>query len=420
MKNIGLILYINLDRREDRREQILSELDGVTKNFPSSPKIVRISACAYPQLPALGCTLSHIMALKYALSTDIDCQHILVLEDDFAFTRGIQETDVALQSFFDMASSVDNPIEWECILLSYGETHIKKYYNHLISRVVMSHHTSGYLIRKVAVPALVDLYTETLKPLMITRQENLYACDVVWSKLMANNKWFMFNHRLGIQRSGYSDIDHQAKDTLLKQCPFFIPRVCVIHDLSPSIIALREIMNRDSIIYTECQHISMLKEKLDFNVIITLTEKANKISLEPWKEDKLAKKCYMIDNPDIYPRLTFVELLGQNNIYSTTCYVRLGQDKVRSDTVNRLLAQIQVGEDYVNSYYKNLRLITGQNDINQQLWNDLPLSVYKSCIIEEKDIPKENIYKFDGRKMEKRYILEHVLIDFSNCCGDNE
>lgn len=378
MNRIDLVLYINLDHREDRNEQILSELTSIgmapctTESLIT--KVRRISACAYPQAPAVGCMLSHIVALKYALSTGDDCQHILILEDDFSFTRGSMEINVALKTFFDMAetSKADQKIlEWDCVLLSYGENHERKYYNNLVCRVFMSEYTSGYLIKKSAIPALVDLYVKTLKPLIVTENDELYACDMIWSKIMREGKWFMFNHRLGCQRVSHSDIVKTARDHFFKQNPLFIPNVYVIHDFDPSIIILREIMNRDNVTYVECQDASNLIETDPPNIIILMK---NNVTLS----STIVSKALVVRNPDLYPRLTFFELLGQNGIYVTSCYVLA---TAPSHIIN-------LAEKYAATYYKNLRFINSS-----------------------RELPTKNVYKCVNKEDLENYVLEHVFIN---------
>ena len=58
--SIHSIYYINLDKREDRKQDFLD-------NFSTDdPRLIRISAHYYPSNGAAGCLMSHITALSRA------------------------------------------------------------------------------------------------------------------------------------------------------------------------------------------------------------------------------------------------------------------------------------------------------------------------------------------------------------------
>ena len=72
------VIYINLDKRTDRNEQILGELKYFTTRYN------RLSA-TQNQKGYLGCSMSHIRSLEYAINNNLD--NMIVLEDDFTFVR---------------------------------------------------------------------------------------------------------------------------------------------------------------------------------------------------------------------------------------------------------------------------------------------------------------------------------------------
>ena len=72
--------YINLDHRGDRRAA--TEHNLTTKGFALENK--RISAVYRPELPSLGCAMSHYLALA-DLQSRSTASHFLVIEDDWRF-----------------------------------------------------------------------------------------------------------------------------------------------------------------------------------------------------------------------------------------------------------------------------------------------------------------------------------------------
>jgi len=77
MEYIDAILYINLEHRKDRNEHILNEIHKICTD---NSKIHRIDAIKNDN-GALGCGLSHIKALEYAVKNE--WKTVLILEDDF-------------------------------------------------------------------------------------------------------------------------------------------------------------------------------------------------------------------------------------------------------------------------------------------------------------------------------------------------
>ena len=69
------IFYINLEHREDRRAHVLNQLEimGMKDKSKRFNAIKMIDG-------AIGCSMSHLRILKYALENKLD--HILIIEDD--------------------------------------------------------------------------------------------------------------------------------------------------------------------------------------------------------------------------------------------------------------------------------------------------------------------------------------------------
>lgn len=290
MDKIDIILYINLESRKDRNERIICQLN-IFKKYDTNIK--RINACATPYDGGVGCTLSHIFALKYALMEECN-ENILILEDDFEFTRGSDELHTILNKLFE------RDYAWDCVLLSYG-TNKSQPKDDLLSLVSMAEMTSGYLIRRHAVQSLIDTYQNSLKPLITTRNHFKYATDRSWENSMKSGRWFIFNERLGIQCAGYSDIAKKNKNETATQHLERNPKIYVIHNGDSSILILRDILDRDYKVYREAPDDSEYNE--DYKFVIIVGEKYSASDFP---------NSYVIEDPDLYPTLTFTELLSQS------------------------------------------------------------------------------------------------------------
>ena len=80
LNNFDAIAYINLKHRKDRKNHILKELKRLKVD---KKKLHRVEARFTPFNGHLGCALSHIDALDFAIKKNLN--NILILEDDCFF-----------------------------------------------------------------------------------------------------------------------------------------------------------------------------------------------------------------------------------------------------------------------------------------------------------------------------------------------
>jgi glycosyl transferase family 25 len=198
MEYIDAILYINLPYRTDRKEHLLGELN---KWNVSASRIHQIEAIQRNP-GALGCGLSHIKALTYALSHP-EWNTVLVLEDDFTFHS--YATDEQIRQF------VVNDATFDVALLSYNPEYIK--YNDTtntsIKKVLYSQTTSSYMIRKHYIPTLLQNMKESMYDMERYGKQHENCVDIYWTRLQPAGNWFAFFPALGYQYDNYSDIEHR-------------------------------------------------------------------------------------------------------------------------------------------------------------------------------------------------------------------
>jgi len=96
-------MYINLDRRTDRRAEFEAECDrlGIT--------VERFSACIDPRGPSYGCTLSHLTVLKCARERGYPS--VLIFEDDF-------QCLITKSQWEDVLAHL--PEDYDVVMLSYN------------------------------------------------------------------------------------------------------------------------------------------------------------------------------------------------------------------------------------------------------------------------------------------------------------
>jgi GR25 family glycosyltransferase involved in LPS biosynthesis len=190
--NIDKIIYINLNKRSDRKVLIEGELNNFILPYE------RFEAIENSDFGCLGCGYSHLAVLKMA--KDKGYKNILILEDDFMFVVTKEEFEKELSDFFNLYPDFD------VCMLSYNLNKFEptKYDN--ILRVLDAQTTAGYIVNNKYYDALINLYEEAMPLLKSTQMHWIYANDQIWKQLQPKDNWYCFSNRIGKQRPGYSDI----------------------------------------------------------------------------------------------------------------------------------------------------------------------------------------------------------------------
>jgi len=197
-QHIDRIFYINLDYREDRREEIEYEIE----KYELNKKTERFAGIRVVEQGILGCTKSHLAVLK--LAKERGYKNVLILEDDFEFVLSKEEFEHSLQVFFDSG------IEYDVCMLSYllqTENEVDEIVEKcpILNRVIEAQTASGYLVNAKYYDTIIALYEWAWPLLEETKAHWLYANDQCWKSLQKTDRWFYFKNRIGKQRASYSD-----------------------------------------------------------------------------------------------------------------------------------------------------------------------------------------------------------------------
>ncbi len=195
-----------MDARTDRRSALLKEFDRV--GFPND-KIIRFPASSYNGCPNSGCLLSHANVLEMAY--DMDLQNVLILEDDFIFIDDIQKIHADIKAFFELN------IPWDVVMLTTCAAVVSEPTNQLISKISSSGNGAGYLVNRSMMLELSTLFKSNVENLYSTKQHWVYQNDILWKTIMPSSQWYMFNHYLGYQKEGYSDLSQDQKIAIIPQ-----------------------------------------------------------------------------------------------------------------------------------------------------------------------------------------------------------
>jgi glycosyl transferase, family 25 len=197
MENIDAVVYINLDRRTDRREQFEGEMAkmGIT-NY------IRFAAIeARPGM--LGCHASHLAVIKMARANG--WKNVMVFEDDFMFTMDKDTFSGKLSSF------MTSDISWNALMLSYNLRDGKDY-NEDLGIVKRAQSAAGYIVNSNIYNDLIRILEENYQLLVETHKHWIHTNDVCWWALQERGGWFYMKPRCGVQRPGYSDLGEAYVD----------------------------------------------------------------------------------------------------------------------------------------------------------------------------------------------------------------
>ena len=195
-----------MDARADRKSAILKEFKRI--GFPDH-KIIRFPAASYNGCPNSGCLLSHANVLEMAY--DMDLQNVLILEDDFVFIDDVIKIHADIYAFFEMN------ISWDVVMLTTCAAVVSENTNQLISKISSSGNGAGYLVNRSMMLELSTLFKSNVENLYTTKQHWVYQNDILWKTIMPSSQWYMFNHYLGYQKEGYSDLSQDQKIAIVPQ-----------------------------------------------------------------------------------------------------------------------------------------------------------------------------------------------------------
>lgn len=196
---IDSIYYINLEKRQDRKNEFLDNFPSVDEN-----RIFRVSAHYYPDNGAVGCLMSHITALNMALNNSVG-NNILICEDDLT----IKDMDYCNRMLNLLFKKIP---EWDVIMLGQNtfesaDTGIATENNEKIIKILNSQTASGYLIKKQYIPRILEIYESDMLKFLKNGEWGNYYTDQSWKVLQPKDKWFSFSPTVAVQRKSYSDIE---------------------------------------------------------------------------------------------------------------------------------------------------------------------------------------------------------------------
>jgi glycosyl transferase family 25 len=190
-------LFINLKERTDRLEHLQGEFHKM-----GIENAIRIDAVR-KNVGAIGCTLSHIVALETA--KERDWEHVFICEDDIDFLnpRLLREQS---ERFFS-----NKGLEWDVVVIGGNNCPPYTIIDDCCCRVRNCQTTTGYVVRRHYYDVLIHNFRESVEHL--TREPHngrIYALDIYWKRLQQTGDWYMILPLTVTQYENYSDIEKKT------------------------------------------------------------------------------------------------------------------------------------------------------------------------------------------------------------------
>ena len=200
---VDRVFIINMKERPDRYDAILRELASARAPFDRVTHVPGVDARGGEAAQLAGqiaCLCSHIHTMRQAHAGQY--RHVLVLEDDFAFTSDLEQHLSDLKTFFDRSYPY-----WICLIATskYGAIEPKDDLVSLSYQRVTN--TAGYLVSREGVERLLPVFEKALERLQATGDCAAHAVDRCWAELQSSGKFFVFRRKFGFQISSFSDIE---------------------------------------------------------------------------------------------------------------------------------------------------------------------------------------------------------------------
>lgn len=194
---IEKVIYINLESRPDRKDDILEALGNIEIPYQ---KIIRFNAVE--KTPGfLGCALSHAAVMKMIMKNGWG--PVLVVEDDNNFYHDdehIRQANVFLSSLQEK--------DWDVALLGGNYYFVYDHQPEIYSlSLKFSYCINAYIVNRGYAETLYHAFNDSVRQITAGDEpDESKSIDVVWNILMEKDNWFGLYPCIAYQARGFSDI----------------------------------------------------------------------------------------------------------------------------------------------------------------------------------------------------------------------
>jgi glycosyl transferase family 25 len=186
-------LYINLEHRTDRKENVELQLKSVgLTDFERFNAIKNNNG-------AIGCSMSHLQCLLTAKERNYE--HIFICEDDITFLNPTLIIN-QINNFFL------NHQEWDVLLVGGNNFLPYTTIDNNCIKVNNCQCATGYIVKNHYFDTLIDNFKTGLLGLIKEPNKHIiFALDQYWKSLQKKDNWFLIIPLSVVQKEDYSDIE---------------------------------------------------------------------------------------------------------------------------------------------------------------------------------------------------------------------
>ena len=195
MFNTIPVMYINLERRTDRKENVIKELYKIGIDRPICFKAVEL------ENGAVGCSISHLKCIEIAKKNNYD--YVFICEDDIEFTD---------PKFFlnQLEIFINSDINWDVILVAGNNMLPYTPVNDVCIKVMNCQTTTGYIVKNNYYDKLIQNFKSGIQNLLKQPTNNEFKIDKYWFRLQREDNWYLIIPLTVVQKEDYSDIEKKV------------------------------------------------------------------------------------------------------------------------------------------------------------------------------------------------------------------
>jgi glycosyl transferase family 25 len=189
------VTYINLERRVDRKENVLTQLAKIGVEAPTRFKAIEL------ENGALGCSMSHLKCVELAKQNDYE--YVFICEDDIEFLNP--------ELFLTQLNSfINSTLKWDVAIVAGNNMIPYIPISDYCIKVFNCQTTTGYIVKNSYYDKLIQNYKEGIKGMLKEPNNNDYKIDKYWFRLQQMDNWYLIIPLTIIQKEDYSDIEKKV------------------------------------------------------------------------------------------------------------------------------------------------------------------------------------------------------------------
>jgi glycosyl transferase family 25 len=189
------VMYINLEKRSDRKKSVIHELQKINIENPVCFKAIEL------ENGALGCSMSHLKCLEIAKKNNYE--YVFICEDDIEFL----DPELFLRQF---NSFFNSNIDWDVVLISGNNMLPYIPTNTNCIKILNCQTTTGYIVKNKYYDKLINNFKTGIQKLIKEPTNNKYKIDKYWLSLQRDDNWYLIIPLSVIQKEDYSDIEKKV------------------------------------------------------------------------------------------------------------------------------------------------------------------------------------------------------------------